>query len=27
LGIDAHDAKQILEIHQKYGDKEPAVKW
>ncbi|MNU86933.1 colicin V production protein [compost metagenome] len=26
LGLDANDAKQILEIHQKYGDKDPALK-
>lgn len=26
LGIDANDAKQILEIHRKYGDKEPSLK-
>jgi membrane protein required for colicin V production len=26
LGIDANDAKQILEIHQKYGDKDAVLK-
>ena len=26
LGIDAGDAKQILEIHRKYGDKAPVSK-